>query len=376
MNTLRKVKPWVIVSLLVASSVMAGDKNMDKHCSTQKKGEPTSLPDPMQAPATAAYNAPARVDVDGWQVYTEASYIYWQPTQSNMEFAVSSTKAATSAATTIRGTTTTPVHNHMVNLNSSFKSGFEVGGGLNFDYDNWDSYLQYTWFHNTHTHHATAPTGGSLFPFRLQPGATGSDQSFDTARASWNLKMDLADWQFARSYYVGTKLTFRPYFGLRGAWIRQHYKTTYERTTTSPSTVQIVQKSTSWGLGPEAGMDASYLLGCGFRMFGDLEADLLYTRYKAKSIEQLLTSTELTTLSQGQLGTVRPHANLDLGLGWGTYSARNGWHFDLAASYGFQVFWDQNMFRQFVSATNTSASSSPNGNLYIQGLNITARLDF
>lgn len=368
MDILRKANPWMIVSLLSATSAFAQNKNTDKCC--------TDTTPPMPVPMTAAYNAPARVDLcGGWDFYGEASFIYWQPTQDNMEFGIASSSTAASSAN-IFGTVGTPVSNHMLNLDQKYHPGFEVGLGMGFDYDNWDSYLQYTWFHNTTSSSSTAPSGDSIFPSLLQPGATGAAGSFDSASATWHLKMDLADWQLARSYYVGTKLTFRPYAGVRAAWIRQKYGATYVRTSTSASTVEISQKSTSWGVGPEVGLNASYLLGCGVRMFGDVEADVIYTRYNANLNEQNTTGTQLISLKQNGLSTVRPHANLDLGFGWGSYFRRNTWHVDLAASYGFQIFWNQNMFRHFTDSVATYNSNMPNGDLYIQGLNVTARLDF
>lgn len=368
MDILKKAKPWVVASVLVAISGFAEQKNMNKNT--------PALATPMPAPLTAAYNAPARVDVCGsWDVYADASFIYWQPTQDNSEFGISSSKAAAATAN-IFGTTATPVSNYMVNLNTNYKPGFEIGLGLNFGSDNWDSCLQYTWFHNTNSNKFEAATGASVFPSRLQPGATGSAGSFDSANASWNLKMDLADWQLGRSYYVGKKLTFRPFVGLRGAWIRQKYNTTYTRTSVEASTVQIAERSTSWGLGAEAGMNASFLLDWGFRLFGDVESDIIYTRYKTNYSEEDVTGTQTMSLKQSKLAAVRPHANIDLGLGWGSYFYDNKCHFDLAASYGFQAFWDQNMFRHFTDTTATYNSQMPNGNLYVQGLNLTARFDF
>jgi len=370
MDILKKAKPWVVASVLVAISGFAAEQ---KH---NNKTPPTP-PAPTPVPATVAYNAPAGIDVRGsWDLSFQGSFIYWQPTQGNSEFAVSSSKAVADTGATIFGTTAIPVTNHVNNLKTDYKPGFQVAGGLDFGSDNWDSSLQYTWFHNTNSEDISAPTGGSIFPMRAHPRATGSAQSFDSAHASWHLGMDLADWQLGRSYYVGKKLTFRPFLGLRGAWIRQTYHTKYERTTVTPSTIQISEKSTSWGLGAEAGMNASFMIDCGFRLFGNVEADILYTRYKTILSEESSSSTQTLAVKQGQIGTVRPHSSIDLGLGWGTYFFDNDYHVDFAASYGFQAFWDQNMFRQFSDDTATANSQAPNGNLYVQGLNITARFDF
>lgn len=362
---------WIAATLLAASSLFA-----------QSNGSKCPAPpEPMPAPTMAAYNGPARIDVKGcWDMYVDASFIYWQPLQDNMEFGINTTD--TTSPRTMFGTSSAPVSNNLINLNTDYKPGFQVGLGMNYDYDNWDSYLQYTWFHNTNTSSSNGTGSAAILQTYGHPASVTSDVApeQDTASASWNLKIDLADFQLARSYYVGTKLTFRPYFGLRGAWIRQKYNLTYVNTTSSPGTdgtYTVNNRSTSWAIGPEAGMNASYLFCCGLRAYGDVESDLTYTHYRT-SFSSATTGTSAETLSvkESGLGSVRPHCNIDLGLGWGMYFDNNNWHFDLAASYGFQVFWDQNMFRKFNDNSMQGSSEVANGNLYLHGLNLTARFDF
>ncbi|MDE3046910.1 MAG: hypothetical protein KGI83_01020, partial [Verrucomicrobiota bacterium] len=83
--------------------------------------------------------------------------------------------------------------------------------------------------------------------------------------------------------------------------------------------------------------------------------------------------------NQTKLGTLRSHMDLELGFGWGMYLDCNNWYIDLAAGYGFQVFYDQNMFRRYVESGTGAASANslvPGGNLYVHGLTATATLDF
>ncbi len=73
---------------------------------------------------------------------------------------------------------------------------------------------------------------------------------------------------------------------------------------------------------------------------------------------------------------LRAHADFELGLGWGTYFDNNNWHIDFSATYGFQIFWDQNMFRNFESSVAPAKSFAPNGNLYVHGVTLNADFDF
>jgi hypothetical protein len=78
------------------------------------------------------------------------------------------------------------------------------------------------------------------------------------------------------------------------------------------------------------------------------------------------------------LNTLRTHLDLEFGIAWGSYFDNNNWHVDLSAGYGFQVFFNQNMFRWFASTYygSVAQSVSPNGNLYMHGLTASARFDF
>ncbi len=358
LNIFKQTKPWMVASLLAATSAFAQQQSTpDKSCRTPKAAEP------MQAPATAAYNAPSRIDVRGsWDIYLQGSFIYWLPEQDNMEYALSS-----SSTGIVNGAT-----NSVSTLKPDFKPGFQIQGGMTFEYDNWDSYVQYTWFHNTNSSNASAPLNGNLYPSRGFPSDTNNASAYSKAHESWNLKMDLADWVLSRPYYMSPKMTCRPMWGIRGAWIRQDLDTTY----TSNTNVEVyAEKITSWGVGPEVGLTGNYTFGYGLRVFGDASADVLFTRYNTSANETNTTDSSKYSVSEDSLNTIRPHAMLDLGFAWSSYFDNNNWHVDLMASYGFQVFWNQNMFRNAVNSTGTH-QTLPNGDLTIQGLNLSARFDF
>ena len=353
LNLLSKAKPWVVASMLAATSLFG---QQDK-CRPQKSYEQSG--DMAQAQMMPGYNAPARIDVRGsWDVYVTGSFIYFQPTQDNMEVGFEATSSFADADTGIVGS--------IVNMGSTYKPGFKVGLGMNFDYDNWDAYAEYTRLHCTESGTATAPPGGFILSYEL-----GDAVDFSSISRSWRLNLDLLDFQMARAAYVGTKLTVRSHFGGRAAWLTQRRSTT---TVATEVTTTGHEKFSSWGLGLRAGMESNWNLGCGFRFFGNGAADILYTQYQGSLNFPKPTHSSETLLSatQGSLNAVRPHAELEFGFGWGSYFDNNNWHVDFMAGYGFQVFWNQNMFR----GVSTGLATTANGNLYLQGLTITARLDF
>jgi len=147
LNLLTKTKPWMVASLLVATSVFG--QNVAA-CPKPCPPKPCPKPCPQPCPPTqicpdqdpccpawptpvlnAAYNYPARIQTRcPWDFFAHASFIYWQPLQENMELGF------------VTDTTSTMfLDGRFVNMDFDYKPGFKVGVGMNFDHDNWDTNL-------------------------------------------------------------------------------------------------------------------------------------------------------------------------------------------------------------------------------------------
>lgn len=347
-------KNWgLVASILATTCVMGADEK--KSAQTQDQ--------PMMG-----YNAPCRIAIDrSYDFFVSASFTYWQPTQENMELGVVS-----------KTTSSDLVHGKTADLDFDYKPGFKVGIGMNFDYDQWDSYIEYTWFRGTERVKKNL-SSSVLLPAWQIPDFLAPE--YESGSEKWKLSMDLVDWDLARSFLVGQKLCFRPFFGLRWARIDQTVHVNYSNQSPSaqfiwPST-KIHQTSDSWGIGPRLGLCSDWQLGAGWKLYSKGEVDVLFTQYDLKSTQKsngLLPNGY--SVSRDDVDYLRTHLELDLGLGWGTYFLEKRYHIDFRADYGFQVFFDQNMFRSASSTFAVGKGTLPNGNLYIQGLTVTARFDF
>ena len=269
------------------------------------------------------------------------------------------------------------VNGNIVNADFDFKPGFRLGIGGYFDHDNWDMRLGYTWFHCTEHSHASAGSDSQVYPMIGRPWYF-EDLYYESVSQSWNLKMDILQLDLGRWHYVGTKLTTHPYVGARAAWIRQKLELGYDVSSNDGLDDHLNFKTNSWALGPEVGIDSNWIIGSGFRFFANAEADLLFTRYTKASESDVWEDHEDIPfkLSQKSINSLRTHLDLDFGFGWGTYLDCNNWYLDFALGYEFQVFFDQNMFRHHTDDLMIGNSNMPNGNLYINGLHFTAKLDF
>lgn len=323
----------------------------------------------------AGYSAGSRsIPCDPYNFYFNGSFIYWQPTQENMGLGLVSDDS--SGLDLING--------DIIQLDFDYKPGFKLGFGVVFDYDNWDSYLQYTWFRGSHHVSSSLDRNNAfttLWPaWQMMPGAVQPQYKY--GRESWKLRLDIIDWDLARNFYVGEKLTFRPFFGLRAAWIQQSLNVNYRNFDANflavwPST-HISQDSNSFGIGPRVGLNSSWMVGYGIRIYANGEADILHTKYTKLRAHQEsnVTTASILNINDDDAVYLRAHIESVLGLGWGTHFSNDAWYVDLSADYGFQVFFDQNMFRNFVGDQNIGKSISPNGNLYVHGLTMTLRFDF
>jgi len=364
---------WAI-SLLLATTTLFGQETKKNRRSFEKNQEI------IQCQLVPGYNGPSRIDVRGsWDFSTDLSFIYWQLTQENMEVAFSNNTAASQLPS--EAGSTGNAQGNFVELDFKYKPGFKIGFGLNLDQDNWDVYSEYTWLHTTNSTKTQRIDSGILLPTWGHPSITG-ENVFNTAHEKWLCNFDFVDLELARSYYVGSSLTFRPFFGGRAAWIRQSLNVEYVNLSTTlsspitatPGTQNTILRTRSWGIGPRAGIDTQWNLGQGIRLFGNGSADLLYTRYVVQT-KNIFGSKSF--ISRENPGYLRAHLDLEMGFGWGTYLDSYNWHIDLSAGYGFQAFFDQNMFRSFGGGdTMMAQSTAPNGNLFAHGLTATFRFDF
>jgi len=347
--------------MLFAGSVSASDNQMNQNRAT------------TQEELASGYNAPARYDVFGaWDLHLAGSFIFWQPKQQALAFGVRSA-AAPGAQTTSRG--------DVIDLDYKFKPGFKVALGLGFDYDNWDLLARYTWLYQDESKSYPPLSGGQGIEALWKGG--GNDNpilaiTIVEAKAKWDLKLNLIDLELGRAYYVGSKLTLRPFFGLRGTIIDQDYTVHY---TANSITFKTTVDQDSWFVGLRSGVGTNYILGAGFRIFSNAALALGYERFDVTVKEETFSApSTLYLYYKDKLGQIIPNPELGIGLGWGTYCLNDSCHFDLGISYDFQVIFNQNMMENiYCKAANTSTNnefSGQSGDLFLQGLTLCLRFDF
>lgn len=98
----------------------------------------------------------------------------------------------------------------------------------------------------------------------------------------WKLEFDVVDLLLGYTFSVRPCLAVRPFAGLRGAKIDQSLKS-LNLTSFLSSKTRSHDKQELYGIGPMMGLEANFNLGCGFSLYADAAAAILYGNYRVKS---------------------------------------------------------------------------------------------
>jgi hypothetical protein len=298
--------------------------------------------------------------------------------------------------------------------------GFKLAAGYNTPHDGWDIFLQWTRFHPESMHSSTSvPTFGAATPASsitgvvyplLLPASTGIQEGSNqgepfgpgyAASMHWKFRLDLLDLELGREFFVSKWLTLRPHAGLRSAWLHQRSKVTYsgliDESGTSVTneqipTIDVGLKNNFWGMGPRAGLDAQWGLGCGWSLYSELAASLLLGHFNIFEIQEpaIDTTTGLGVTGssetfQEKYRAMRAAFDLAMGLRYQQLFACD--RFGLMVQLGWEqhLFINQNQLIRLATSHTVHPSTvngyaftpvTNQGDLGTQGVTLTVEFDF
>ncbi len=331
------------------------------------------------------YNQSSMVECkNSWDIIFTADYIYWTWQQAGMNVGTLINSKRIGAHALLEG------KEEVVFQKPGYSSGFQIGLGFNFHgMDDWRLKADYTWLENVdHLRTVTGP--GKYFAVSptviktlrgLSSGTLLSGDLFSTAK----LNFDELDTTLQRIWYQGKSLTARYSMGIKTLWMDEYAEAngadlsvigrSIPFTVPLKGSFQTTSRIQSWALGPVFGLEASWLLGYGIRVEGNLRGSLVYTSYTQLQFSVTgqisdLGSVDLLMNQPNDYDTVSPILETSLGLGWGSYFCNQNLYLDLFAGYDFNVYWS----RGVLDAVRNQGGSP--GNICLQGLNIRAGIDF
>lgn len=362
----------VAVTALVATTSVGAQSNRNRNMRQQKLEQGHSIQSNQMMPA---YNAPARYDVQGgWDIWFRGDFIYMQAVEDNLAYGVSSDDQAPGNP---------PLNGNILLVDFDWHPGVKASFGFNSEHDDWGLFGEWTHYISRNNTGSTFPNGGVLFSTTTtDPDSTS--RGFSRIDSVWGLTFNSWDLMLDRAYYVGKRLTFDFMVGLRGSWIKQKMSTQNTFAIVADDISLVKMKWDSWGLGPRVGLNTNWLIGCGFRVFGNVAGALEWNRFNSSLIETNpstsilpVTHTDniVTSVKEDDNHQVRPNMDFALGFGWGTYFDNSNWHVDLVFAYEFHQWWDQNMKLNFVDDVQRGKFVQ-GGDLGIHGGSFGLRFDF
>ncbi len=311
-----------------------------------------------------------------WMV--SADYTYWTACEDNMEYALQSTAQGT-------GATEGANEGHVYRPGNKYASGFKVGLGSDFCHDGWDVFAQYTWFKSTNNNHTSGDSddgvAGSLtdaYWFADSINNPIATTSYVSAASQWRVNMNVVDLALGRNFYVSPRLMLKPFYGLKGAWNKQHMNVDFVLPGQAgfSETFATTNHIKNWGIGIRGGMNTSWHFSRSFSIIGDMAFTALWEEFKVKRFDSRtnnvtgIVSGSNVDIKENQYG-VKPVIEWMLGLKWETGLSCDAYHLAITAAWEEQVWFGQNKFLRLPgNAVGTG------GDLSLQGLTIDVMFDF
>lgn len=402
--------------LAAASSTFAADPCAPEapHCYTQDDCERCYCLGPAQIIA----NSPVRPYTCDGDIAITVAGLYWQAHQDGLEYAVNNAVFTTAVPSSSTGNLSALGNLHNL-IDSYYEApkfqwnfGFKIGLGYNSACDGWDIGMMWTRYEGRAKSHIEAEADDNHTLIPLWSAFTGFWNDFFFAatdiETDWNLDFNLIDIDLGRQFWVSKYLTFRPHIGLRYASIHQNFHLYHKggswnlHELLGPALNQpafngeVQLKNNFDGIGPILGSDTNWHLGCGWSLYGDLSAALVYGRFDIdhdenyRLAEAPFTKTRVLE-TEDHFRASRAIMDLALGVQW--MGMICDCKYGLLVSLGWEqhLFFDQNQMwrvvRNFTTPPNTDFLQFPNnggenihsqrrGNLDMHGWTLRLEFDF
>lgn len=359
-----------VVALQLAQLVQK--QNAPQEPSAPQVLPPPPLPSPPPRSRPRPCPCPFTLSMKGeYGVYLVGELLYWKPLEGGTDYALPRNPIP-SPSTPIPGKTSPQ------SISFEWEPGFRIGGGYHIPHDQWEVSATVSYVASS----VTDRSSGTLFPSQaLQSGLQAgflSTQFATSAKASWKLNYWVLDVRMGREQSFKTSFLWLPYFGLRSGFIHQQFHTRYQGVvdgSATPQTQSVSTKNNFNGVGPQAGLRAEWVLGKGFRLFGDLSNALLYGWFNVNQDQIGSGNIEVMQFSD-HFQRFSPTIDLMIGVSWRTDFLKGKCRYlEYHAAYQTQYWWRQNQMPRFID------SASPyyvleSEDLGIGGLTLGASLDF
>lgn len=326
-------------------------------------------------------NAGPRV-CHGADVFITANFIWWKAVQDGLRYASSgvggNTTAAAPFASVGSGTNKS--------VGEDWAPGFKVGLGLALSHDGWDLYAQYTWLHAYDSSSInTTLSGGLAANYAGNSGQTNNSPfiNADSAKAKWNLRFNVIDFEIGRNFYLSQYLTMRPFAGLKGTWQDQDIRFRYNSgsftipgvPTNATGPYRVHNHVDTWGIGIRGGFNLGWYLAKEWSIQTNFAWTTMWANYddlkRNDTLDDRATgnSSRRANINNNSWYTVKYIGEMEIALRWETWFYDDNYHFAIQAGWENQVWinWGQ---------VPVVYQQQTEHDLTLHGLNLKFRFDF
>ncbi|NGX45598.1 MAG: hypothetical protein K940chlam2_00754 [Chlamydiae bacterium] len=329
---------------------------------------------------------------------------YWNSHQDGMEFAIDNSVSVPPNATLPQvQRLNNLIDAEYLNPNYKWDFGFKAGLAYNSTHDGWDLGIMWTWYRGSASNHVEAESDDNhtlipLWSAWNNPPIPSTLYASDI-ETHWSMRLNLADVELGREFWISKYLTFRPHIGLRFATIDQNYKINHKGGSWATRTVtpqlalnnEVNMSNDFCGVGARGGLNTVWNLGRGFAFTGNTALSIVYGRFKIKHDEwdRVTLSPhdkERVLETEDHFRASRAMTDLTLGLQWSTpFGQQCQYGFTLGLAWEHHMFFDQNQLWRVNSMDGIDSNGSPTienvyyqrrGDLDTQGWTVTVQFEF
>ncbi len=266
-----------MMQISAASVVMMTAGYADQTTSSQTSSMPHCMPTEMCSAYPMLNN--------GYNVHMDIGYLLEQFVLTGTDFAYTLANGGFDVA----GDQTFPVSSKILRPKFNVASGLTAELGFYFEHDNWFLNSKFDWVSRKGHRSFTAVGSEQVVPFSTYTtnllGGTSDVHAF--AYAKDKLKVSYYDLQIDlnRGTYVTKSFALEPHTGLKAAWIYYTDDQTFASSSDLATAATVLGQTNTtsfWGLGPDFGLNSTWVFGSGFSMYCDTTVALLCGGANAK----------------------------------------------------------------------------------------------
>jgi len=280
--------------------------------------------------------------------------------------------------------------------------GYKVGIGYASECDGWDAQVLWTRFKNRafSSNSLGRENNQTLIPlWSAFNSANGSTTFAREINAIWNVNLNMFDFELGRAFWQGRRVSIRPHVGLRYASVNQDIDLEQLGGSWSPriepdqdpfnNEVNITNDFK--GTGIRSGVQSLWHLGCGFGIYGNMAASLIYGRFEIDHDENnRLAVTPYTKQkvlkTEERFKATRGILDMALGVQWSAFFC--GCKYGVSGAIGWEhhLFFNQNQMWRITrigadpvalpNNTGENVFSKRAGSLSTQGWTLTIQFEF